>query len=89
MLLAKGYPDIGWNPIEGERYLSFLRFAVFVNGKNTALISSSTKVSFLSIKQKNQTNTSFSVSRQSIICFGESMMCSMFRDVITYICAFS
>lgn len=33
MLLAKGYPDIGWNPIEGERYLSFLRFAVFVNGR--------------------------------------------------------
>jgi hypothetical protein len=32
MLLAKGYPDIGWNPIEGERYLSFLRFAVFSNG---------------------------------------------------------
>lgn len=32
MLLDKGYPDIGWNPIEGERYLSFLRFAVFVNG---------------------------------------------------------
>lgn len=34
MLLAKGYPDIGWNPIEGERYLSFLRFAVFVNGRS-------------------------------------------------------
>lgn len=33
MLLDKGYPDIGWNPIEGERYLSFLRFAVFVNGR--------------------------------------------------------
>ncbi|NXJ60031.1 RYR3 protein, partial [Rostratula benghalensis] len=33
VLLAKGYPDIGWNPIEGERYLSFLRFAVFVNSK--------------------------------------------------------
>ncbi len=32
MLIARGYPDIGWNPIEGERYLSFLRFAVFVNG---------------------------------------------------------
>ncbi|KYO28314.1 ryanodine receptor 3 isoform E [Alligator mississippiensis] len=31
VLLAKGYPDIGWNPIEGERYLTFLRFAVFVN----------------------------------------------------------
>ncbi|XP_074091124.1 ryanodine receptor 3 isoform X9 [Macrotis lagotis] len=34
MLLAKGYPDIGWNPIEGERYLSFLRFAVFVNSES-------------------------------------------------------
>ncbi|KAJ6667359.1 hypothetical protein lerEdw1_017337 [Lerista edwardsae] len=34
MLLATGYPDIGWNPIEGERYLSFLRFAVFVNGES-------------------------------------------------------
>ncbi|XP_058255378.1 ryanodine receptor 3 isoform X3 [Hemibagrus wyckioides] len=34
MLLDKGYPDIGWNPIEGERYLSFLRFAVFVNGES-------------------------------------------------------
>ncbi|XP_077587326.1 ryanodine receptor 3-like isoform X2 [Stigmatopora nigra] len=34
MLLAKGYPDIGWNPIEGERYLTFLRFAVFVNGES-------------------------------------------------------
>lgn len=34
MLLAKGYPDIGWNPIGGERYLDFLRFAVFVNGES-------------------------------------------------------
>ncbi|XP_072425167.1 ryanodine receptor 3 isoform X3 [Chiloscyllium punctatum] len=34
MLVAKGYPDIGWNPIEGERYLLFLRFAVFVNGES-------------------------------------------------------
>ncbi|XP_020570403.2 ryanodine receptor 3 isoform X4 [Oryzias latipes] len=34
MLVAKGYPDIGWNPIEGERYLSFLRFAVFCNGES-------------------------------------------------------
>ena len=33
MLLAKGYPDIGWNPCGGERYLDFLRFAVFVNGE--------------------------------------------------------
>lgn len=32
ILVAKGYPDLGWNPIEGERYLSFLRFAVFCNG---------------------------------------------------------
>ncbi|XP_051788410.1 ryanodine receptor 1-like isoform X7 [Erpetoichthys calabaricus] len=34
MLLAKGYPDIGWNPSGGERYLDFLRFAVFVNGES-------------------------------------------------------
>uniref|UniRef100_W5N4D0 Ryanodine receptor 3 n=1 Tax=Lepisosteus oculatus TaxID=7918 RepID=W5N4D0_LEPOC len=40
MLLAKGYPDIGWNPIEGERYLSFLRFAVFVNAESVAENSS-------------------------------------------------
>ncbi|NXC73529.1 RYR3 protein, partial [Anhinga anhinga] len=39
VLLAKGYPDIGWNPIEGERYLSFLRFAVFVNSKCNFLAS--------------------------------------------------
>uniref|UniRef100_A0A3B4TQV3 Ryanodine receptor 3 n=1 Tax=Seriola dumerili TaxID=41447 RepID=A0A3B4TQV3_SERDU len=34
ILVAKGYPDLGWNPIEGERYLSFLRFAVFCNGES-------------------------------------------------------
>ncbi|XP_056911321.1 ryanodine receptor 1-like isoform X1 [Takifugu flavidus] len=34
MLLAKGYPDIGWNPCGGEKYLDFLRFAVFVNGES-------------------------------------------------------
>ncbi|KAJ8013934.1 hypothetical protein DPEC_G00035000 [Dallia pectoralis] len=34
MLLSKGYPDIGWNPVEGERYLDFLRFAVFCNGES-------------------------------------------------------
>lgn len=34
MLVHKGYPDIGWNPVEGERYLDFLRFAVFCNGGN-------------------------------------------------------
>ncbi|CAN0250954.1 unnamed protein product [Lampetra fluviatilis] len=34
MLLARGWPDIGWNPIEGERFLDFLRFAVFVNGES-------------------------------------------------------
>ena len=33
VLLKKGYPDIGWNPLEGERYLDFLKNAVFVNGK--------------------------------------------------------
>lgn len=38
MLVAKGYPDLGWNPIEGERYLSFLRFAVFCNGMSAFII---------------------------------------------------
>ncbi|XP_074531886.1 ryanodine receptor 2 [Halichoeres trimaculatus] len=34
MLVAKGYPDIGWNPVEGERYVDFLRFTVFCNGES-------------------------------------------------------
>lgn len=33
-LLAKGYPDIGWDPVEGERFIDFLRFCVWVNGKH-------------------------------------------------------
>lgn len=37
MLVSKGYPDIGWNPVEGERYLDFLRFAVFCNGRMNRL----------------------------------------------------
>lgn len=37
MLVSKGYPDIGWNPVEGERYLDFLRFAVFCNGRTDCL----------------------------------------------------
>ncbi|XP_052009298.1 ryanodine receptor 2 [Xyrauchen texanus] len=34
LLVSKGYPDIGWNPVEGERYLDFLRFVVFCNGES-------------------------------------------------------
>lgn len=33
-LLAKDYPDIGWDPVEGERYLDFLRFCVWINGES-------------------------------------------------------
>ncbi|KAI6237110.1 hypothetical protein M3Y95_00230500 [Aphelenchoides besseyi] len=33
-LLTKEYPDIDWNPVEGERYLDFLRFCVWINGEN-------------------------------------------------------
>uniref|UniRef100_A0A5K3EZT7 EF-hand domain-containing protein n=2 Tax=Mesocestoides corti TaxID=53468 RepID=A0A5K3EZT7_MESCO len=33
-LLAKGYPDIGWDPVEGERFLDFFRFTVWVNGES-------------------------------------------------------
>ncbi len=32
-LFAKGYPDIGWDPVESERFLDFLKFCVWVNGK--------------------------------------------------------
>jgi ryanodine receptor 2 len=31
-LMAKGYPDLGWDPVEGERFLDFLKFCVWVNG---------------------------------------------------------
>lgn len=41
MLLSKGYPDIGWNPCGGEKYLDFLRFAVFVNGEIFNLLQNS------------------------------------------------
>lgn len=33
-LVAKGYVDIGWDPVEGERYLDFLRFCVWVSGES-------------------------------------------------------
>ena len=33
-LTAKGYADVGWDPVEGERYLDFLRFCVWVNGES-------------------------------------------------------
>ncbi|ESO90186.1 hypothetical protein LOTGIDRAFT_123762 [Lottia gigantea] len=33
-LSEKGYPDVGWDPVEGERFLDFLRFCVWVNGES-------------------------------------------------------
>lgn len=36
-LVEKGYPDLGWDPVEGERYLDFLRFCVWVTGKSSYL----------------------------------------------------
>ncbi|XP_063865198.1 ryanodine receptor-like isoform X9 [Scylla paramamosain] len=33
-LVEKGYPDLGWDPVEGERYLDFLRFCVWVGGES-------------------------------------------------------
>lgn len=33
-MVAKGYPDIGWDPLEGERYIDFLRFCVWINGES-------------------------------------------------------
>lgn len=56
MLVAKGYPDLGWNPIEGERYLSFLRFAVFCNGRSDFCSSSLLKPFSLNKIYSNVTN---------------------------------
>lgn len=33
-MVGKGYPDIGWDPVEGERYIDFLRFCVWINGES-------------------------------------------------------
>lgn len=33
-LIARGYPDLGWDPVEGERFLDFLRFCVWVGGES-------------------------------------------------------
>merc|ERR550532_3658620 len=34
VLTAKGYPDLGWDPVEGERFVDFLRFCVWVGGES-------------------------------------------------------
>ncbi|CAF2524137.1 unnamed protein product [Rotaria sp. Silwood2] len=31
-LFLQGYHDIGWDPVDGERFLDFLKFCVWVNG---------------------------------------------------------
>merc|ERR1711923_450778 len=33
-LVSKGYPDLGWDPVEGERFVDFLRFCVWVGGES-------------------------------------------------------
>jgi ryanodine receptor 2 len=33
-LISNGYPDVGWDPVEGERFLDFFRFCVWVNGES-------------------------------------------------------
>jgi ryanodine receptor 2 len=32
-LFLQGYHDIGWDPVDGERFLDFLKFCVWVNGE--------------------------------------------------------
>lgn len=51
-LLEKGYPDIGWDPVEGERFLDFLRFCVWVNGMSRYFVS-------YKIVQQMKLNTGF------------------------------
>ncbi len=33
-LFLQGYHDIGWDPVDGERFLDFLKFCVWVNGRS-------------------------------------------------------
>lgn len=48
-LVEKGYPDLGWDPVEGERYLDFLRFCVWVNGKYLFGIEEANEAKFMVI----------------------------------------
>ena len=59
MLLAKGYPDVGWNPIEGERYVAFLRFAVFVNSESHVLHAPQTQDRIITYTQQEHTFIAF------------------------------
>lgn len=52
-LVEKGYPDLGWDPVEGERYLDFLRFCVWVNGNLNFLFFH--KIDSSSVLKKNKT----------------------------------
>lgn len=79
MLLAKGYPDIGWNPIEGERYLSFLRFAVFVNGTAAVTIQSLCLSLSPSVKQVEKTSKgSATFERPSVSSLRQGLPSSVF-----------
>lgn len=33
-MLSMGKPLIGWDPVDGERYLDFMRHTVWVNGES-------------------------------------------------------
>lgn len=65
MLVNKGYPDIGWNPVEGERYLDFLRFAVFCNGETANTVD--TRVSETSSHQRDKTQRPFASQNVALI----------------------
>lgn len=83
MLLSKGYPDIGWNPCGGERYLDFLRFAVFVNGQHyhTMITFVVLRRSFTNIWTPNFTGESVEENANVVVrllirrpeCFGPAL----------------
>lgn len=75
MLVAKGYSDIGWNPVEGERYLDFLRFAVFCNG-NLLFLPIKTVMAQIAKYQNTGSNAS---------CLQKTTLIRIIQNVLNYI----
>ncbi|KAL4837214.1 hypothetical protein H8958_017075 [Nasalis larvatus] len=82
MLLAKGYPDVGWNPIEGERYLSFLRFAVFVNKHCTSLIDSTLQTIYRLSKGRSLTKAQRDTIEECLLAICNHLRPSMLQQLL-------
>lgn len=80
-LLDRGYPDVGWDPVEGERYLDFLRFCVWVNGKYWKYFFFSYcrggKLYWIKIPDINYVNFRCMLKRPSVLCVYH---CTVYAD---------